>query len=147
MRITIGADHAGFEMKEYLRQYLTEQGHMVEDAGCYDLNMVDYPDQAATVGHTVTAGRAERGVLVCGTGLGMSIAANKVDGVRAARVTDPMSARLAREHNDANVLCLGAWMVGTKLAEAIINAWLSACYAEGRHGPRLEKIANLEKGG
>ena len=144
MRILLGADHAGFPLKEHLKAYLGEQGHQVHDLGCYDLHPVDYPDIALEVAQGVISGEADRGVLVCGTGIGMGIAANKVQGVRAARVTDTISATLSRAHNDTNVLCLGNWLVAPKLGEKILNVWLDTEYEGDRHNPRLEKIARID---
>lgn len=147
MKIILGSDHAGYKIKEHIKNYLTGLGHEVEDAGSYDESPIDYPDPAQTVGEAVSAGRQARGILVCGTGIGMSIAANKVHGVRAALVSDVTSAGLARAHNDANVLCLAGWFTGAKLSEMIVDAWLETEYEGGKHAPRLEKIAQIEKHG
>ena len=146
MRVIVGADHAGFALKEHLKAFLELAGHEVYDAGCYDTGEVDYPDLAADVAHGVISRVWERGLLVCGTGIGMDISANKVRGVRAARVTDTLSARLSRAHNDANVLCLSGWMTGPKLAEEIVQVWLETLYDGERHEARLSKIERLEGG-
>ncbi len=146
MRVIIGADHAGFTLKEHLKKVLEQQGHEVKDVGCFDAGEVDYPDLAGEVALAISQGQWERGMLVCGTGIGMDISANKVNGVRAARVTDTTSAQLSRAHNDANVLCLGGWMTGPKLAEEIVQIWLQTPYDGARHDARLSKISQLEGG-
>lgn len=146
MRVIMGADHAGFVLKEHLKKVLEEQGHEVKDVGCFDTDEVDYPDLAEEVALGISQGQWERGMLVCGTGIGMDISANKVSGVRAARVTDTMSAQLSRAHNDANVLCLSGWMTGPKLAEEILQIWLQTAYDGERHDARLSKISRLEGG-
>jgi ribose 5-phosphate isomerase B len=144
MRIIIGSDHAGYKLKEYLKTYLIEVGNEVEDVGCYDQEPVDYPDKAIDVSRGVSSGVWDRGILICGTGIGMSISANKVPGIRAAHVTDTLSAKLARAHNDSNVLCLGGWLVGEKLGEEIVNIWLDTPYDGGKHEPRILKIKRLD---
>ncbi len=143
LRIAIGSDHGGFEQKEGLRARLASLGHIVEDCGCDSPGSVDYPDYAAAVAHAVAGGRADFGVLVCGTGIGMAIAANKVPGVRAANVTSVEFARLAREHNDANVLALSGRFVAASDNEAIVEAFLSTPFAGGRHARRVAKIDAL----
>lgn len=145
MRVAIGSDHAGYEQKERLKAYLAEQGHEVVDAGTASADeSVDYPDFAIAVGNTVAGGDAEFGVLVCGTGVGMAIAANKVDGVRAANVTDPEFARLARQHNDANVVTVSARFVPIQVNEQIIDAFLGTEFEGGRHAGRVAKITQAE---
>ena len=144
MRIAIGADHAGYEAKERLKRWLAESGHAVEDSGTHGTASADYPDFAARVARAVAAGAADRGVLICGTGIGMSIAANKVPGARAAHCADPYTARMAREHNDANVVCLGARVSGPGMLEEIVASFLAASFEGGRHAARLDKIARLE---
>ncbi|HLT58590.1 MAG: ribose 5-phosphate isomerase B [Limnochordales bacterium] len=145
MRIAIGSDHAGFDLKSELIAYLEGAGHTVEDMGTSGRASCDYPDFARAVAEAVAAGRHDRGILICGTGIGMSIAANKVAGVRAALCGEPYSARLAREHNDANVLCLGARVTGPGLAQAIVAAFLSGEFEGGRHARRVDKIRSLEQ--
>jgi len=146
MRIAMGSDHAGFDLKSMLAVTLTSWGHEVLDLGTDNADdSVDYPDFGAAVGHAVASHRAELGVAVCGTGIGISIAANKVPGVRAAVVHDVTSARLAREHNHANVLCLGARMIGPPVAIDALEAWLNAIPGEGRHLGRIEKIHALDE--
>ncbi len=143
--IALGADHAGFPLKEDLKAWLGAHGYEVRDFGTHSLEAVDYPDYARLVGHAVTSGLAARGVLVCGSGLGMAIAANKVAGVRAAACFDPIMARLSREHNDANVLALGGRLTGREAALAILDAWLATPFAGGRHLRRIEKLAALDE--
>jgi ribose 5-phosphate isomerase B len=147
MRIAIGADHAGFVLKEYLRRELERRGHEVADDGTHTAESCDYPDYAASVAHDVAAGRAEFGILVCSTGVGMSIAANKVDGIRAALGTTPEEVRLVRSHNDANILTLGAKYLDQPGAEALVDAFLGTPFEGGRHRRRLEKIAAIERNG
>lgn len=144
MRIAIGSDHAGFALKQQLADYLRDGGHDIEDLGTTSDERVDYPDFGAAVGRAVASGDNELGVCVCGTGIGISIAANKVDGVRAAVVHDVTSARLAKEHNDANVVCLGARLVGPEVAQEALHTFLSAAWQEGRHAERVDKITALE---
>lgn len=142
--IALGADHAGFGLKEYLKAWLGARGAQVHDYGTFSLDSVDYPDFAARVAEAVTSGVASRGVLVCGTGLGMAIAANKFAGVRAAACSDVYAAQMSREHNDTNVLALGARLTERDAAVRILQAWLDTSFAGGRHARRLEKIAALE---
>jgi ribose 5-phosphate isomerase B len=143
--IALGADHAGWELKEHLKAWLIHHGHQVVDFGTHSPGSVDYPDYAGQVAEAVSATRAERGVLVCGTGIGMAIAANKMPRIRAAQCSDAFSARMSREHNDANVLTLGARLTGHETAVEILRTWLEAEFAGGRHARRVEKIADLEQ--
>lgn len=145
MKIALGADHAGYELKDQIRQHLEQQGFNVHDEGTSSPESVDYPDYAAAVAHDVAAGRAGLGILVCGSGIGMAIAANKVDGIRAANVSSEYEAQMSREHNNANVLALGARIVKPEEALRIVDKWLGARFAGGRHERRVEKIAALEK--
>jgi len=140
MRIVLGADHAGLELKERLRAALAAAGHAVADLGTHSADATDYPDWAHRVADEVAAGRAERGVLVCGTGVGMAMAANRHRGVRAAACNDLFSVRLARAHNDANVLALGARIVAPALAEAILAVFLETAFEGGRHERRVAKL-------
>jgi ribose 5-phosphate isomerase B len=140
VRIALGADHAGVSLKDQLAAWLQEGGHDVADLGTRSGASVDYPDFARAVAERVAAGAAERGILVCGTGQGMAMTANKVPGVRAGVCLDPFSARMIVEHNDAQVLCLGARVVGGGLAETIVAAFLGAKYEGGRHARRVAKI-------
>lgn len=145
MRVALGADHGGYLLKEAIKEWLGEMGIAYEDFGTNSLDTVDYPDYAKIVAGKVASGEFDRGILVCGTGIGMCIAANKVPGVRAALVHDVFSARATREHNDANVLTLGERVVGQGLAKAIVEAWLETKFAGGRHGRRVEKIRFIEE--
>ncbi len=145
MRIAIGADHAGFALKTQLVEFLVAGGHEIDDLGTSSDESVDYPDFGAAVGRAVAGGGAEVGVCVCGTGIGISIAANKIPGVRAAVVHDVTSARMAKEHNDANVVCLGARLVGPQVAVEALDTFLSSSWQAGRHERRITKITALER--
>jgi ribose 5-phosphate isomerase B len=146
--IALGADHAGFLLKEDVKAWLASRGYVVEDAGTFSAyESCDYPDFAGVVAQAVAAGRAEFGVLVCGTGVGMAIAANKIPGIRAAVCGDVATARLSREHNDANVLALGARVIEPRAALAVTDAWLQAGFLGGRHARRVDKLAALERAG
>lgn len=142
--LAIGADHGGINLKEILKNYLDERGIEVKDFGTYDSSSCDYPDIAEKVCGAILSGECERGILVCGTGIGMSIAANKVSGIRAAHVTDTYSARMAREHNNAHIICLGERITGCDLAVEIVKSYLDAEFLGGRHGNRVDKIMALE---
>lgn len=145
LRIALGADHAGFPLKEELKAYLEGQGIIYDDLGTYSPEPVDYPDIALRVAEAVAQGRFERGILICGTGIGASVAANKVPGVRAALCHDTFSARCSRAHNDSNILTLGARVIGFGLAKEIVNVWLNTEFEGGRHAVRLEKIKRIEE--
>jgi ribose 5-phosphate isomerase B len=145
--IALGADHAGYELKQILKVWLTGCGHLVSDFGTHSRDSVDYPDFAVAVARAVGARAADRGLLVCGSGVGMAIAANKVAGIRAAVAADVVTARLCREHNDTNVLALGARAVEPEAAVAIVNAWLETPFAGGRHARRVEKLDALDGSG
>ena len=140
----IGCDHGGFALKEELKAHLEERGLEVKDYGIYEEASCDYPDIAKKVADAVVSGECERAILVCGTGIGMSIAANKVPGIRAAVVSDCFSAKLTRQHNDANILCLGGRVVGAGLARLIVDSYLDADFEGGRHKDRIDKITALE---
>ncbi len=144
MRIAVGADHAGYELKEKLKFHLERLGYAVEDCGTVSSDSCDYPDFAHAVACRVASGAAQRGVLVCGSGIGMAIAANKTPGVRAANISSEYEARMSREHNDLNVLTLGSRILAEEQAIAILDAWLNTRFAGGRHQQRLEKLAALE---
>lgn len=144
MKIAIGCDHAAFSFKEEIKTYLTEKGHEVVDKGCYSPERADYPDHGIAVGEAVARGECERGIVICGSGIGISIAANKVKGVRCALCSEPLSARLSRNHNDANVLAMGARLIGLEMGKAIVDAWLEAEFEGGRHIGRIDKISNYE---
>lgn len=143
--IIIGSDHGGLILKTALNSYLTRRGIKVADAGTISDASVDYPDFGQKVAEAVVAGEAELGILICGTGIGMSIAANKIPGIRAALVTDVFMARMAREHNNANVLVLGGRVLDEQKACDLVGAWLDATFEGGRHQARLDKITALEK--
>ena len=143
MRIAIGCDHRGFDIKQFVIGLVTEAGHGYEDFGCYTNDSVDYPDIAGEVGKAVARGDFNCGILICGTGVGMSIAANKVRGIRAALCHDAFIARCARQHNDANILCLGGGEARDTLPE-IIDAFLTSEFEGGRHQRRLNKIKEME---
>jgi ribose 5-phosphate isomerase B len=144
LRIAIGADHGGYLLKEEIKKVILELGHEVEDFGCQCLDSVDYPDYAQPVAEKVAAGEFDRGILICGTGIGMSIAANKVRGIRCALVHDLFSAKATREHNDSNVLAMGARIIGPGVATEIVKIWLSTPFEGGRHVNRINKITAIE---
>ncbi len=144
MRIAIGSDHAGFEQKELLKQHLIERGEDVDDLGTFSEDSVDYPDFGLAVARSVARGDADRGVLVCGTGIGMAIAANKIVGVRAANVTSEEFARLARQHNNANVVTVSGRFVPVERNREIIDAFLDTEFEAGRHEGRIDKISAAE---
>jgi ribose 5-phosphate isomerase B len=145
MKIAIGADHAGFALKDQVRDALRQAGHEVIDAGTNSTESTDYPDYAAVVAHQVVSGAADRGVLVCSTGVGMSIAANKIDGIRAALAVNPDEVRLTRAHNDANIITLGARYTDPPAASEMVRVFLETPFEGGRHARRIGKIAELEK--
>ena len=145
MRIALGADHAGYELKDRIKRHLQQRGVDVRDEGTNSSESVDYPDFARTVAYDVHEGRAELGILVCGSGIGMAISANKVAGIRAASVSSEYEAQMSREHNNANVLTLGARILPAEQALKIVDAWLAAKFAGGRHQRRVEKIAAIEE--
>jgi ribose 5-phosphate isomerase B len=146
MRIAIGADHAGFPLKEDLTGFLTDQGHDVIDVGTDSTDPVDYPAFCAAAARAVVAGEADRAIVLGGSGQGEQIAANKVDGIRAVLCHDGYLARLSREHNDANVLAMGARVVASAYAREIVRIWLETPFEGGRHVARLEQIAEIERG-
>lgn len=145
MKIAIGSDHAGFEEKEKLKKTLDELGVEYEDLGTNSVDSVDYPDFAQRVGEAVASGRVEQGILVCGSGIGVAMAANKIHGVRAAQAWNEETARLARQHNDANVLTIGARVIPEEEIPKIVAAWFEARFEGGRHAGRVAKITELEK--
>ena len=145
MKIALGADHAGFELKETIKNHLLHRGIDLDDRGTNSPESVDYPDFARLVGQQVASGKADMGILVCGAGVGMSIAANKVHGIRAANAHSEVEAQLSREHNNANVLTLGGRLLDPQLALKIVDRWLSASFSGGRHQRRVDKITELER--
>jgi len=146
MRIAIGSDHRGYNVKSKILELVARLGHEVFDMGCGGTESVDYPDIASVVAKKVSLGEVDRGILICGTGIGMCIAANKTPGVRAAPCHDDLTAEMSRRHNDLNVLCLSADMLGEKLIDRMVEIWLEAQFEGGRHARRVEKIAILERG-
>jgi ribose 5-phosphate isomerase B len=146
-RVAIGSDHAGYQLKQQLAEHLREAGHEVDDLGTHSEESVDYPEYGALVARTVVSGDADYGVCVCGTGIGIGIAANKVKGARAAVVHDATSARMARQHNDANVVCVGARLTGPQAAADAVDAFLGAEFEGGRHQRRIDEISELEREG
>jgi ribose 5-phosphate isomerase B len=144
MRIALGADHAGYLLKDCICQYVVDHGHQVINEGTNTSDSVDYPDYAIKVAQDVASGRADRGILVCGSGIGMAIAANKIPGIRAANVCSAYEAQMSREHNNLNVLTLGARILDESAATQIVQSWLDTPFAGGRHSGRLEKIRNIE---
>jgi ribose 5-phosphate isomerase B len=143
MRIALAADHAGYLLKDELVRWLREQGHEVTDLGTNGPDSVDYPEYGARLANAVASGEAERGIAVCGSGIGISIAVNREPKCRCARVDDPLSAELAREHNDANVLAFGARLVGSDMAKACVAAFLDTSFAGGRHQRRVDQLSHL----
>ncbi len=144
MKIGIGSDHGGFELKEYIKEYLDKEGIQYIDYGTNSTESVDYPDYGKRVSEAVVAKEVDRAIVICGTGIGISIACNKVKGIRCALCGDTYSARMSREHNDANILALGGRVVGRDLALEIVSIWLKTEFAGGRHGRRVEKISEIE---
>jgi ribose 5-phosphate isomerase B len=138
MKIALGCDHGGIALKEVVSALLAEMGHEVDDRGCYSLESVDYPEFAREVCARVQEGHCQRGILICGTGIGMSMVANRLEGIRAALCHELYTARMSREHNDANVLCLGARVLGPGLTEEIVRTWVGTDFAGGRHLRRLQ---------
>ena len=145
MKIAVGSDHRGFHVKIKIVELLRQLGHEVEDHGAHGAEGVDYPDIASTVAERVSTGGVERGILICGTGIGMCIAANKRKGVRAAPCHDDLTAEMSRRHNDLNVRCLSADMLGEKLIDRMVEIWLKTEFEGGRHARRVEKIAEIER--
>jgi len=143
MRIAVAADHAGYKMKDELAAWLVELGHEVDDLGTNGPESVDYPEYGSKLARAVGSGQAERGIVVCGSGIGVSIAVNREPNCRCARVDEPLSAALAREHNDANVLALGARLIGPDMAKACVSAFLGTEFAGGRHQRRVDQLSKL----
>lgn len=145
MKIVLGSDHAGFSLKETIKEHLSSQGYEIIDCGTDSEESVDYPDFGAKVAKTICDGVCEKGILVCGTGIGISIAANKLPGIRAAVCHDLFTAQASREHNDANILAMGARVIESSLALEMVDLWLSTPFSGGRHQRRIDKISALEK--
>ncbi len=144
MRIAVGSDHRGFQVKQRLIKLLAEWGHEVRDEGTHNSDSVDYPDIAGAVGSQVAHGDVQRGILICGTGIGMAIAANKFQGVRAATCHDEMTAEMCRRHNDVNVLCLSGDLLGERNIDSLVEIWLNTDFEGGRHARRVQKISEFE---
>jgi ribose 5-phosphate isomerase B len=147
MKIAIASDHGGLHIKDEVKSVIEELGFQYEDFGCHCSDSVDYPDYAIPVAQKVASGEFERGILVCGTGIGMSIAANKVNGIRCALVHDTFSAKATREHNDSNILAMGERVIGPGLAREIVKVWLQTEFEGGRHAKRIQKITDIEGSG
>ena len=145
MKIAIGSDHRGYHLKEKIAGMLRSKGHDVDDEGTDAAESVDYPDFAALVAEKVSEGNVDRGILICGTGIGMSIAANKYPGVRAAPCTDEVTVEISRRHNDLNILCLPADMISPRTVERMVELWIETDFEGGRHSRRVEKISEIEK--
>jgi ribose 5-phosphate isomerase B len=143
--LAIGCDHGGLELKNHIEEHLKEKGIDFKDFGTFDETSCDYPDIAVIVCKSIQEGECDRGILVCGTGIGMSIAANKINGIRAAHLTDVYSSKMTKMHNNANVICLGGRVTGRELAFMIVDTWLDTEFAGGRHQTRLDKISSLER--
>ena len=145
MRIALGSDHGGFALKEKIKAHLAEQGHEIEDVGCYGTESCDYPRFGKEAAESVASGECERGIVVCTTGIGISMTANKVKGIRCALCHDPWSAEMTRRHNDANMLALGGGVVGYNVAERIVDVFLTTEFEGGRHARRVGLIMDIEK--
>ncbi|WP_075877643.1 ribose 5-phosphate isomerase B [Merdibacter massiliensis] len=146
MRIAIACDHGAYEYKEMIKKMLLEQGHEVKDFGTDSTASMDYPDTALPCAQAVASGEYERGIVMCGTGIGVSMTANKVKGIRCALCSDPLSARLTREHNDSNMLAFGQRIIGSEMAKEIVNVWLQTPFSNGeRHIKRIKKLMDIEK--
>lgn len=143
--IAIGCDHGGLDLKNFIVEYLKKEGYEVKDFGIYENKSVDYPDIAKLVCESVLKNECDRGILICGTGIGMSIAANKFNGIRAAVCGDIYSAKMTKIHNNSNIITMGARVIGQETAREIVNAWLTNKYEGGRHQNRLDKISDIEK--
>lgn len=144
MKIAMGSDHGGFDLKEQIKAWLQENGHEVVDFGCHSKESCDYADFGVPAARAVASGQCERGIVICTTGIGISITANKVKGIRCALCSDPWSAEMTRRHNDANMLAMGAGVVGPLLAQRIVEAFLSFAFEGGRHQRRVDKIMAVE---
>ena len=147
VKIAVSSDHRGFAAKERISAFLAESGHTVEDFGCASPTSCDYPDVGFVAAEHVAKGDADAGILICGTGIGMSITANKVRGIRASLCHDELTAELSRRHNDANVLCLSADLLGEALIKRIVEVWINTSFESGRHARRIEKITAYESNG
>lgn len=147
MKIIVGCDHGGYELKVKIVAHLSNLGYELEDIGTHGLSSVDYPEYAIKVGRAVADGSFERGILVCGSGIGMCIAANRIPGVRAVQAGEPYAAKMSRRHNDSNVLCLGGRFIGLDLATEVVDVWLKEAFEGGRHQRRVDMIDSLSTSG
>lgn len=146
MKIAVACDHGAYEYKEIVKEMLTKEGHQIEDFGCHNKDSIDYPDFAAPAAQSVADGKNERGIVLCSTGIGVSITANKIKGIRCALVGDPVSARLTREHNNSNVLAIGQLVTGEAVMKEIVSVWIGTEFSnEARHQRRIDKMMELEK--
>ena len=145
MNISMGSDHGGYELKEFIKHYLEEQGHTVEDCGCHSTDSCDYPLFGEAAARAVGEGRCQRGIVICTTGIGISISANKVKGVRCALCHEPLSAEMTRRHNDANMLAMGAGLVGRNMAQRVVDTFLNTPFEGGRHQRRVDLIGAIEE--
>lgn len=144
MKIALGCDHGGYELKEFVKTVLERLGHTYEDFGCYSKESCDYPDFGEAAARAVAEGKCDRGIVICTTGIGISISANKVRGIRCALCSEPLSAEMTRRHNDANMLALGGGMIGPNMAERIVDVFLSTAFEGGRHQRRVDKVMSIE---
>ncbi|MBI1246965.1 ribose 5-phosphate isomerase B [bacterium] len=145
MRIAIGSDHRGYEVKAKIIELLKKLGHEVVDCGAHDCHSIDYPDIASAVAEKIVAGEVDRGILICGSGIGMAITANKFPGVRAATCHDDLTAEMSRRHNNVNVLCLSADLLGERLIDRMVELWITTEFEKGRHQRRVDKITEVER--
>lgn len=145
MIISMGCDHGGYLLKEHIKKYLTEQGHEIKDFGCHSLDSCDYPQFGAAAARAVADGSCEKGIVICTSGIGISISANKIKGIRCALCSEPLSAEMTRRHNNANMLAMGAGMTGPNMAERIVDTFLSTEFEGGRHQRRVDGISALEE--
>ena len=142
--IALGCDHGGYELMQEVKKHLTKRGFEYKDCGCYGLEAVDYPEYGRAAAEAVVSGECEKGILICGTGIGISMAANKVNGARAACCSEPYSAKLSRQHNNSNILCFGARVVGDELAKMMVDEWLTAEFLGDRHERRINIFKDIE---
>ena len=145
MIISMGCDHGGYLLKEHIKQYLTEQGHEIKDFGCHSLDSCDYPQFGAAAARAVADGSCEKGIVICTSGIGISISANKIKGIRCALCSEPLSVEMTRRHNNANMLAMGAGMTGPNMAERIVDTFLTTKFEGGRHQRRVDGISALEE--
>ena len=145
MKIAMGSDHGGYLLKEHVKKYLTEKGHEIVDCGCHSLDSCDYPEFGGAAARAVASGECERGIVICTSGIGISISANKIKGIRCALCSEPLSAEMTRRHNNANMLAMGAGMIGPNMAERLVDVFLTTEFEGGRHQLRVDGIGALEK--